>query len=280
VESNPGPVEGSKTAPKTDSMRQTRLSTAAAVTGRDRAGSNNRSLSSPLSPMPGGHTPTDFTLADLMTKLNSMDTGMNSKLDGVLGDVSVIKERMCVLQEEVGVLRKEVDGLKAENEQLKHHRDALWTQLDKVQRKVDDLEGRSKRENLIFYGMDKENGETNETLELRVKELLTDKLEIAESVEFDRVHRISNKPNSPVIAKCTFYKDKVKILKLKNKLRGTNTFIGEDYSQSVRDTRKKLTGIMKTLKGEGKNVKLVFDHLFVDGKKMFLSGDGMRVEER
>jgi hypothetical protein len=97
-----------------------------------------------------------------------------------------------------------------------------------MQRKVDDLEGRSKRSNLIFYGLEKDKNETNETLEGRVKDLLSDRLELAEDIEFDRVHRISNKPDSPVIVKCTYYKHKVKILKLKTKLRGSNIFIGED----------------------------------------------------
>ena len=285
VELNPGPTEGEKgdkIAAKVDTMRQTRLNTAtAAAISKDRSLSNKNSLSSPLSSNSiVNHTATDFTLADLMLKLNSMDSGMNSKLDGVREDVSEIKERFRVLQEEVGVLRNEVNSLKEENAQLKDHRDALWTQMDKMQRKMEDLEGRSKRQNLIFYGMDKQNGETNESLETRVRELLTDSLEMAENVEFDRVHRINNKPNSPVIAKCTFYKDKVKILKLKNKLKGLNIFIGEDYSQYVRDTRKKLSELMKTMKNEGKNVKLVFDHLYVDGKKMFLAGDGMSVVER
>jgi chromosome segregation ATPase len=261
-------------------MRQTRLSTAAGSKDRT-AGTNRSGLASPSPQSPQTVGPShDFTLADLMLKLNSMDTGMNAKLDGVMGEVSAIKERLSGLQQEVGGLRKEVDDLKQENEQLKDHRDALWNQMEKMQRKMDDLEGRSKRQNLIFYGMVKEQNETNETLEQRVKELLTDRLEIAEDVEFDRVHRISNKPDSPVIMKCTFYKDKLRILKLKNKMKGSNIFIGEDYSQSVRETRKKLSAIMKTLKGEGKNVKLVFDHLFVDGKKLFLSEDGMSVVER
>jgi FtsZ-binding cell division protein ZapB len=215
-----------------------------------------------------------------MLKLNAMDFGMSQKLDGVMGDMKDIKEHFSVLQEEVGMLRKAVDVLKSENEQLKDHRDALWTQLDKVQRKVDDLEGRSKRSNLIFYGLDKERNETNETLEGRVKDLLSDRLGMAENVEFDRVHRISNKPDSPVIAKCSYYKQKVKILKLKNKLKGSDIFIGEDFSQNVRETRKKLTDIMKSLKSEGKSVKMAFDHLFVDGKRMYLAEDGVSVVER
>lgn len=281
VELNPGPVDGKgggDKAAKTDSMRQTRLNSAAAAAA-GRGGANRSVWSSPSLTPTSPHT-TNFTLTDLMMKLNSMDAGVNAKLDGVSGDIADIKERFGVLQEEVGVLSKEVEALKVENGQLREHNDALWTQMNRTQKKVDDLEGRSKRQNVLFYGMDIEQNETNESLELRVKELLTDKLEMAEDVEFDRVHRTSDKPNAPVIAKCTFYKHKVSILKHKNKLKGSNIFVGEDYSQSVRDTRKKLTDVMKTLKGEGKNVKLVFDHLYVDGKRMYLSRDGKGVVER
>ena len=34
-----------------------------------------------------------------------------------------------------------------------------------------------------------------------VRDLITDKLELADDIEFDRVHRLSGKPNSPVVAR-------------------------------------------------------------------------------
>ena len=55
-----------------------------------------------------------------------------------------------------------------------------------------------------------------------MRDLITDKLELADDIEFDRVHRLSGKPNSPVVARCCFYKHKEKIMKERSKLKGSN----------------------------------------------------------
>ena len=49
--------------------------------------------------------------------------------------------------------------------------------------------------------------ETGEDCEGVLRDLITDRLELADDIQFDRV------PDSPVVARCTFSKDKVKILK-------------------------------------------------------------------
>ena len=100
-----------------------------------------------------------------------------------------------------------------------------------------------------------------------LRDLITDKLELADDVVFDHVHCLSSKPNSPVIARCAFSKDKVKILKVKLKLQGSNIFIGEDFCARVRDIRRKLTPHLKAKRNKGCRVSMVFDHLLVDGKR-------------
>jgi predicted nuclease with TOPRIM domain len=176
-------------------------------------------------------------------------------------------------------LRKEVEELRQENQVLKDHKDALWCKVDGLERKTDDLECRSKRNNLIFYGLDKRNDETPASCEDRLNELCTDKLGLPDTVPFDRVHRLGDKADAPLIARCTNFKDKVQILKARGKLKGSNVFIGEDFSERVRAIRKKLTVIMREKKGEGKQVSMVYDHLIIDGKKFFLNDDGVSVRE-
>lgn len=41
---------------------------------------------------------------------------------------------------------------------------------------------------------------------------MSDKLQISKSIAFDRVNRLDNKQNSPVITRCTFFNDKALIL--------------------------------------------------------------------
>ena len=162
-----------------------------------------------------------------MDTLKSMDRSLNANLDDVKGTT-------IELQTEVEVLKAQVGELQNENKSLKER-------MSRIENKSDDLESRSRRNNLLFYGMERGQGETNKDCEERLRDLVTDQMELANDVEFDRVHRVGSKPDSPIIARCTFYKDKVAILKAKKKLKGSNIFVGEDFSQGMREVRRKLS---------------------------------------
>ena len=163
---------------------------------------------------------------------------------------------------------------------MKQTNTELLKRVDKLESHVDDLEGRSRRNNILVHGLDREEGETQEDIELTLKELFTDKLELAEDIGMDRVHRLGNKKNSPIIARCTFYKDKVSIMKAKSKLKGTDVFVGDDFSKGVREKRKKLSRFLKDIRQEDKDAKLVHDHIVVGGKKYFLDADEQGLIER
>ena len=262
IETNPGP-------PKLDNMRQTRLASG----GRRLSADRTDATQSSTPPTSQNQEP---TLTDVMAILNTM----NSKFDSMKEDVKVLSDNYVRLQEEVKGLREEVADLRQENKDLQTDNDTLKTKMEEVLRKTDDLECRSKRNNLIFYGLPREENETGEDCEATLKEIVVDKLELAGDIEFDRVHRLNSKSNSPVIARCTFFKDKVKILKAKGKLRGSQIFIGEDFSPRVRELRRKLTPHLKKARDEKKKVTMVFDHLVIEGKRYTLDGDNNLIVQR
>jgi predicted RNase H-like nuclease (RuvC/YqgF family) len=270
IETNPGP--DSKDSGRTV---QTRLTSAGGRTGTtERRNSNAAASDSP-------------SLSDVMSKLMSMDSSMqamnmsmNSKMDQVKDEIQQMRSEVGMLQKEVESSKERIDALEVENDELRLANEELLTRVSKMEKQTDDLESRSRRNNVLFYGLDREEGESQETLEQRLNDLCTDKLELSETVEFDRVHRVSGKQNSPVIARCTFYKDKIKLMKAKLKLKGSNIFIGEDFSRGVRDIRKKLGRFAKEKKEGGETVKMIYDHLVVNGKKLFLSEDGLGLVEK
>lgn len=263
VERNPGPTDN--TGPSTN-LRQTSLRLGSSKDRNNSASGGGGRWPSPSRPVPDNPTVTALSLDDIMTKLIGMENSVHSKLDSVIGDVADIKNRIGEMKEDIDGLQHEVEGLRQENK-------ALWNRIGKLERKTDDLENRSKRRNLLFYGLEREEGETSENCRQCLNNLFTEKLGLVANVEMDRVHRVSNRPNSPIIASCTFYKDKVFILKAKNKLKGSKIFIGEDYSESVRDVRKRLSVFVKKERAAGKKVMMAFDHVFIDGKRFGLSDD-------
>ena len=77
-----------------------------------------------------------------------------------------------------------------------------------MKRKLGDLEGRSKRNNLIFTELQKQIEADYETTRCRrTVDLIHNQLKIPEDIQFDRVHRMRKDPKSPIIARFTNFKD-------------------------------------------------------------------------
>ena len=166
----------------------------------------------------------DPTLKDIMHML----TTMNSTFDDMKNYMSDIKESYCSLKDKMHELRETFTDLKKENKALKEENDAMRTRLENVEKQTDDLESRSKTNNIIIHGIQRKEDETRQECEELVCEMITDKLELAEAIQFKRVHRLNAKPNSPIVARCTLYKDKENIMKEKRKLKGSSVFTGDD----------------------------------------------------
>ena len=264
VESNPGPDR--------DALRQTTLTTgggsrsrsASAGTGRGSTSSSQQAASPPLQ---------QLSLEDLMAKMDSMDNNINCKFADVEKGLKDLTEQYGALQTGVNKLRREMGDLKTENDELKSETKALGERVTFLENKVDDLEARSKRNNIILHGIPRKANETWQECEDEVRGMISGKLEFSDEVKFDRVHRVSSKPNSPIVARCTFFKDKDRILRSKQKLKGTKIFIGEDFSARVREMRRKLVPHLKEARNQNKRAAMVYDHLVIDGQKFGLDGD-------
>lgn len=267
VERNPGPGAGEGTE---------KNGGGGADGGKDRAGPKTRQATLNLSV--SSSAPKEPSLADIMAKLVSMD-GMKDDVQSIRTNVSSMKEdlqslKTCFtdLKNEVDDLKKQVSDLKKENRDLSDENYYLNERLMSVENNTEMIDNQMRRNNLIFYGLDKDEVKSK-GCEKVVKDVLKKKMGM-NGVEFEQAHKLGNGENAPIMAKCKRNEDKINILKSKQKLKGTGIFIDEDFSQRIRDTRRILVGKMKTLKKEGKTVRLVFDHLIVDDKKMYLDQSG------
>ena len=91
-----------------------------------------------------------------MQMLTGMKQDMNQRFDTLNGRLDTLNDSVLVLQNEVTQLAREVEEVRNENEQLKTENRELTDRLGEVKKKLDDLEGRSKRNNLIFTGLQKQ----------------------------------------------------------------------------------------------------------------------------
>ena len=193
----------------------------------------------------------------VLAKMSELETNISLKFDAVNKEIEAVQTDMSVLQQE--------------NDELRSTCDALWQRVVMLEERADDQESRSKRNNLLFFGVKRDENESAQASENKVKALLREKLEINETIDFDRVHRVGNKTDAPLIARCTLYKDKLKILRSRNKLEGTTMYIKEDFPARVRYIRKMIGDLVKTNRDRGERVKIVYDHVYIENKKYILN---------
>ena len=273
VELNPGPP------PMNGNTRQTRLQTnnrSLSVDNIDRTSARNEgSVQEP-------------SLSDVMQMLSGMKQDMSQRFDTLSGHLDTMNDSVSGLRNEVTQLAREVEEMRSENEQLKAENRELTDRLGEVEKKLDDLEGRSKRNNLIFTGLQKQTQadyESWEDCEKLVQDLIHNQLKIPDDIQFDRVHRMRKDPKSPIIARFTNFKDKQRVLKQERKLsetaEGSTIFIGEDFSKGVREVRKKLVPFLKNAKADPKNnARMVYDHLVINGKRFYYDPVSNGIKEK
>ncbi|MCG8044656.1 MAG: hypothetical protein N0E48_03050 [Candidatus Thiodiazotropha endolucinida] len=143
----------------------------------------------------------------------------------------------------------------------------------KLETKFTDLESRSMRDNLLFYGIPETQGDT-EDCDYLVKQFCNEHLELhqAKDMLLDRVHRVGvKKPNRsrPVVAKFHYFRDRetvrLKSYNYTEAMKLKKVGVGVQQPQQIREARKPLYPVMQKAKENGKSVKFVKDKLYIDG---------------
>ena len=198
-------------------------------------------------------------------KISALETIIEKK-DSALADlnqqVGFLKSEVSNLKTSCNfLLTKETSDLKNENQIIKekHH-----VEMKEVRDKTIDLEDRSRRDNLVFYGIDESSGEDCEKLVIEkifINSGLFKKEEIDESVNiFERVHRLGPKKRDqerprPIIAKLGSFKDKERILQRSYKLKDTPFGVAEDFSKPTLQIRSELVAKAKHVRDQHDYIK-------------------------
>ena len=202
------------------------------------------------------------------------------ELQSIKTDINGIKDKLHRQRKDMDDIYDECYGLikslqtrvdQLENNNKTTHGSQIGLS-NEVLEKLDTLEGFSRRNNLIFHGIPGSSAtESSIDSERLLRQTLSKHLDLdVNSLLFDRVHRLNtSKTPQPIIARLTHFRDKQHLLRQKNKLKGTRIYINEDFTNKVRETRKKLLKFVTELRKKDNPPKanLVFDHIFIDGER-------------
>ena len=183
---------------------------------------------------------------------------LETRLRGIMNPLEDSSKQMETIEGKLRSVDFEIESVKADIKTLQKEKEDLIT-------KVDDLENRSRRDNLIFFGVPEVAEKEN------CSELLVDLLENFVGVpdfnrnHIERCHRTpSFKPSGPqskpriIHVKFSSYQTKELVRKAciqkfkESTYKGQKIFVGEDFSKRIQTLRKNQMDEFKRLQREGK----------------------------
>ena len=231
----------------------------------------------------GGPTPaecTDKRPEAQEDRFSQVCAGMDNKLDNIIRSITEVNTKFDKLEARQDAIEKRFTDMEASLAFGDKERESMKCKLDKLpnidklndevkqlRNKIDDLENRGRRNNIIFYNIP-EKAEGDMSCEDFITELIDKHMNMktrpgaGSPIIIERAHRIGSVANNtkprPVIARVLNWRDRVFILKnapailKKNKYKGNPLFIGDDVSQNIRKQRQVLTEHMKKLRAQNK----------------------------
>ena len=119
----------------------------------------------------------------------------------------------------------------------------------------------------MFDGVPETEQEKWSESEIKIRKIMSEKLKLdPKHIEMEHVHRSGKPPGQggkpgPIVVTFLRYKDRLAVLENAKYLRGSNIYINEDFSETVRQRRKELIPAMKEARLRGDITYLRYDKL-------------------
>jgi hypothetical protein len=174
--------------------------------------------------------------------------------------VDSAREASKKLESEVRELRSEIKYMHADRKNM--HDDIL------------DIQVRSMKDNLLFFGVDEREGENYMDTVLTFCKNELGISDAAERIKLDRAHRIGPKRTNktrPLVAKFCYFQQRKEVRKLGHRLKGKHYGMSEQLPREVQDRKKNLMPAFYEAKRQNKKVHFIRDRLYVNDTEFVLS---------
>lgn len=168
-------------------------------------------------------------------------------------------DKLIAMFDEMGKMANKVDQclhLHNRVNDLETHIDDHSARLTLLEYKSIDMEARSRRNNLIFGGIQEDK---DENCHVTISNFLRDHLDITTSPSMARAHRLGRfKRDStrPIIVNFLDTRHTEAIISVANKLKNTKFNINRDFPKEIADARRVLWPIYKDLRGKNPDSKV------------------------
>ena len=249
--------------------------------------------SSTLIPLPRPSlTPSPPWVDKLFAKLSSMEASISKidKIDSIEANIAKMTHSIQDLGTRVYNVEKMAGNIGNKTGSIQREIDSLKTQLavsnaaiDKLNDQFVDMQCRSMRDNLLFFGLaEKKNAGREDCMHL-LNEFCEEQLEFDGPVSqyIDRAHRIGKYTRGkirPIVAKFNDFKVREEVRLASHLLRNTRYGIQQQYPKPIADRRRELQPVMHNARQQKKRVALVKDKLYINGELYVHGTEGESVE--
>jgi ribA/ribD-fused uncharacterized protein len=200
-------------------------------------------------------------IADLKSTMNDLKVSVEHSMEAS-------KQATQLAQDNKG----RIEAMQTELNQEKLVNAKLSIKLDMACERIVKMEAQSRRDNLLFDGI--EECDPNEDSTSTLRNILKQKLNITNAFEIPivRCHRLGPKREETtrprtIIVKFQWYADRMAIWNQRRLLKSTKIYMDEDFPQEIQERRRILTPVMKKARDMGKKAFLNVDILNVEGEK-------------
>lgn len=190
---------------------------------------------------------------DVVTLLKSLNEKIDKNHSEILSQLNEVRQTQTKLERQMASMN---DRLVAVEEKVAASQassafditqevsEAVQNEAEAFHKRLDDLEDRSRRDNLLFHGLPDTQNETWDESEKLVREKLLSEMDLElPSEAIARAHRLgkfSNDKCRPVIVKFTNFKIREAVFTDRSKMKNAGIKVTEDFCLSTRNARKKL----------------------------------------
>ncbi|XP_063819076.1 uncharacterized protein LOC135057105 [Pseudophryne corroboree] len=202
----------------------------------------------------------DAALQRVLEAVTASEARLADKIGQVQSDLSIIHQDLQRVRERVGEAETHISNVEDSVGPLGRRTDALESQMTEVRKKLTDMEGRLRRNNVRFVGLpEKEEGSTREEFLVKWLRDAFGTEEFSPYFTVERAHRVPMRPLPPgapprtFIAKFLHFRDRDTVLRLARtkgplKWNGSPISVFPDFAVDVQKDRAQFLSVKRRLR--------------------------------
>lgn len=209
------------------------------------------------------------TLKQAVGRIEASNAHQGQKIEQRIKSVEdKVERRLTNLEHKYDQLANGVGDLASQFQTLETENRQLRGELESLRQKEDYLDNSSRRNNLIFVGLDtvgtRDQCEFWEENEKKILDLIRYGMGVREEIDLERVYR----SGKVTVAKFLSYKQKEFVLSQARSLKDSDTYcdvyVREDFSETVQEKRRRLLPTQRDLRQRGYKATLSYDKLMTN----------------